>query len=85
MIIDKYEQHPDYINQNKLIPILRNQKMNAYLKEITAVCEIEKELTFQIDRYTFATIVTLKKAIPVEIKILINKTYKIQSVIANAS
>ena len=38
---------------------LSDQKMNAYLKEIAGVCEIEKELTFHIAPQTFATIVTL--------------------------
>jgi len=40
--------------------------MNAYLKEIAAVCEIEKELTFHIARQTFATTVTLTKGVPIE-------------------
>ena len=34
MIIDKYENHPQSNNEDKLLPILSNQKMNAYLKEI---------------------------------------------------
>lgn len=66
MIIDKYENHPQSNNQEKLLPILSNQKMNAYLKEIAAVCEIEKELTFHIARYTFATTVTLTNGVPIE-------------------
>jgi site-specific recombinase XerD len=40
--------------------------MNAYLKEITAVCEIKKELTFHIARHTFATIITLTNGVPIE-------------------
>ena len=66
MIIDKYENHPQCINENKLLPILSNQKMNAYLKEIAGVCEIEKELTFHIARHTFATTVTLTNGVPIE-------------------
>ena len=66
MIIDKYEDHPECINQNKLLPILSNQKMNAYLKEIATVCEIDKELTFHIARHTFATTVTLTNGVPIE-------------------
>ncbi len=45
MIIDKYANHPKSNNEDRLLPILTNQKMNAYLKEIAGVCEIEKELT----------------------------------------
>ena len=66
MIIDKYENHPLCHNENKLLPILSNQKMNAYLKEIASVCEIEKELTFHIARHTFATTVTLTNGVPIE-------------------
>jgi site-specific recombinase XerD len=66
MIIDKYENHPQAVNQNKLLPILSNQKMNAYLKEIAGVCKIDKELTFHIARHTFATTVTLTNGVPIE-------------------
>ena len=66
MIIDKYEDHPQAVNQNKLLPILSNQKMNAYLKEIAGVCKIDKELTFHIARHTFATTVTLTNGVPIE-------------------
>lgn len=66
MIIDKYENHPQSNNKEKLVPILNNQKMNAYLKEIAGVCEIEKELTFHIARHTFATTVTLTNGVPIE-------------------
>jgi site-specific recombinase XerD len=66
MIIDKYENHPQSNNQEVLLPILSNQKMNAYLKEIAAICEIEKELTFHIARHTFATTVTLTNGVPIE-------------------
>jgi site-specific recombinase XerD len=66
MIIDKYENHPQSTNDDRLLPILSNQKMNAYLKEIAAICEIEKELTFHIARHTFATTVTLTNGVPIE-------------------
>ena len=66
MIIDKYKNHTQCNNEDKLLPILSNQKMNAYLKEIAGVCEIEKELTFHIARHTFATTVTLTNGVPIE-------------------
>jgi site-specific recombinase XerD len=66
MIIDKYENHPQAINENRLLPIFSNQKMNAYLKEIATVCKIDKELTFHIARHTFATTVTLTNGVPIE-------------------
>jgi site-specific recombinase XerD len=66
MIIDKYADHPKSNNEDRLLPILTNQKMNAYLKEIAGVCEIEKELTFHIARHTFATTITLTNGVPIE-------------------
>jgi site-specific recombinase XerD len=66
VIIEKYKEHPICIVKNKLLPILSNQKMNAYLKEIATLCNINKELTFHIARHTFATTVTLSNGIPIE-------------------
>ena len=66
MIIDKYDEHPECCNQDKLLPILSNQKINAYLKEIAGVCGIDKELTFHIARHTFANTVTLTNGVPIE-------------------
>jgi len=42
------------------------QKMNAYLKEVGDLCEIDKELTFHLARHTFATTVTLSNGVPIE-------------------
>ena len=65
-IINKYAEHPVCKNENRLLPILSNQKMNAYIKEIADVCEINKDLTFHIARHTFATTVTLSNGVPLE-------------------
>lgn len=65
-IILKYEDHPECVNLNVLFPVLSNQKMNSYLKEIANVCGINKELTFHIARHTFATTVTLSNGVPIE-------------------
>lgn len=65
-IINKYQNHPVCKNENRLLPILSNQKMNAYLKEIADVCSIKKDLTFHIARHTFATTVTLSNGVPLE-------------------
>ena len=66
MIIDKYSENPVCLNSGSILPILSNQKMNAYLKEIADVCGINKELTFHIARHTFATTVTLSNGVPIE-------------------
>jgi len=49
-----------------LLPVISNQKMNSYLKEIADLCGIYKELTFHIARHTFATTVTLSNGVPIE-------------------
>lgn len=51
---------------NKVLPVLSNQKMNAYLKEIAAIVGIEKDLTTHIARHTFATTVTLANHVSIE-------------------
>ena len=65
-IINKYAEHPVCKNEKRLLPILSNQKMNAYLKEIADVCGIKKDLTFHIARHTFATTITLSNGVPLE-------------------
>jgi integrase len=65
-LIQKYAAHPQCLNENKLLPVLSNQKMNSYLKEIADVCGIQKDLTFHIARHTFATTVTLTNGVPIE-------------------
>jgi site-specific recombinase XerD len=65
-ILKKYEDHPRCINQNLLMPVLSNQKMNDYLKQIADLCGINKVLTFHIARHTFATTITLSNGVPIE-------------------
>ncbi len=65
-ILEKYSHHPDVLNSQLLLPVLSNQKMNAYLKEIADVCGITKNLTFHLARHTFATTVTLTNGVPIE-------------------
>lgn len=65
-ILNKYSNHPKCFNENRLLPILSNQKMNEYLKEISALCELEIDLTFHTVRHTFATTVTLNNGVPLE-------------------
>lgn len=62
MIINKYKGKT---KDGKLLPILSNQKMNAYLKEIADLCGIRKRLTYHLARHTFATMM-LSKGVPVE-------------------
>lgn len=51
---------------NQVLPVISNQRLNSYLKEIADLCGIEKNLTFHLARHTFATTVTLAKGVPLE-------------------
>ena len=63
MILKKYKgKLPD----GKILPVISNQKLNAYLKEIADICGIKKNLTFHLARHTFATTTTLSKGVPIE-------------------
>ena len=65
-LMEKYKGHPECLESNHLLPVLSNQKMNAYLKEIADVCGISKTLTYHIARHTFATTITLSNGVPIE-------------------
>ncbi|MBD1421021.1 site-specific integrase [Sphingobacterium chuzhouense] len=66
IILERYQDHPVCVNKGLLLPVLTNQKMNSYLKEIADICGIAKTLTFHIARHTFATTVTLSNGVPIE-------------------
>jgi site-specific recombinase XerD len=65
-ILDKYKNNPVANSANKLLPVLSNQKMNAYLKEIATICKIEKNFSTHLARHTFATTVTLTNGVSLE-------------------
>lgn len=77
-IIDSYKDHPLCNNQRKLLPVMSNQKMNEYLKEIAGRCDINKKMSFHTARHTFATTVTLTNGVPIETvsKMLGHKTLR---------
>jgi site-specific recombinase XerD len=51
-LIDKYRNHPDCVRKGVLLPVISNQKMNAYLKEIADLCGINKKLCTHTARHT---------------------------------
>lgn len=54
-ILEKYKDNPCCRAKGVLLPVLSNQKMNAYLKELADICGIDKTLTTHTARHTFAT------------------------------
>jgi site-specific recombinase XerD len=65
-IIEKYKDHPKVCNSGKLLPVLSNQKVNSYLKEIADACGFQKNITFHVARHTFATTITMGNGVPIE-------------------
>ena len=65
-ILEKYQAYSKTSDTDLLLPVISNQKTNAFLKEIAILCKIEKNLTFHLARHTFATTVTLANGIPIE-------------------
>ena len=61
-ILQKYDgKLPD----GKILPIISNQKMNDYLKEIATVCGINKKITYHVARHSFATL-SISYGVPIE-------------------
>jgi site-specific recombinase XerD len=83
-VMEIYKNHPQCKNEDSLLPIPSNTKLNAYLKEVADLCEIKKTLTFHIARHTFATTVTLNNGVPIETvsKMLGHKSIKITQIYA---
>ncbi len=65
-LIEKYRNDPRALNNGTVFPVISNQRMNGYLKEIADLCGITKTLTYHIARHTFATTVTLSNGVPIE-------------------
>ena len=64
-ILDKYKDVAECTG--KLLPVLCNQRMNSYLKEIADVCGIHKNLSTHTARHTFACTVALGQGISKEV------------------
>ncbi|WP_199117766.1 site-specific integrase [Pedobacter sp. ASV28] len=65
-LMDKYKGDPRSVNKGTVFPVISNQRMNGYLKEIADICGIRKKLTFHTARHTFATTITLSNGVPIE-------------------
>ena len=65
-ILRKYEDNAECIKKGVLLPVISNQRMNAYLKEIADLCGITKRLTTHIARHTAATVVFLANDVSME-------------------
>ena len=65
-ILKKYKGNLRASVSNTIFPVISNQKVNSYLKEIADLCGIKRNITFHLARHTFATTVTLSNGVPIE-------------------
>lgn len=65
-LIEKYAKHPTVIETGVVLPVITNQKMNAYLKEIADLAKIKKLLTTHVARHTFASM-SLSNNVSIEV------------------
>jgi integrase/recombinase XerD len=67
-ILDKYKDHPVCIAEGKCFPIISNQKMNLYLKEVATLLGIKANAKFKCHtgRKTFATTIAMNNDLPIE-------------------
>ena len=65
-ILGKYKDNAECIKKGVLLPVISNQRMNAYLKEIADLCGIAKRLTTHVARHTAATVVFLANDVSME-------------------
>ncbi|WP_255505137.1 tyrosine-type recombinase/integrase [Algoriphagus sp. Y33] len=65
-LVEKYRNHTQCQDGTHVLPVLSNQKMNSYLKEIADVCEINKPPIFHIARRTVETTIPLANGVPIE-------------------
>jgi len=83
-ILKRYEEFSEALLKGRVLPVLSNQKLNSYLKEIADICSINKNLSMHIARHTFATTVALSNGVPIETvsKLLGHKDLKVTQVYA---
>ena len=65
-LLKKYERDETCRARGKLLPVPSNAKMNAYLKEIAAICNIDKILTTHVARHTFACL-AVEYGMPIDV------------------
>ncbi len=65
-LLRKYEYDTELLIKAKLLPVPSNQKMNSYLKELSVICNIDKNLTTHCARHTFACL-AIEYGMPIDI------------------
>lgn len=59
ILLTNNSTHPITQVTETLFPVITNEKLNAYLKEVASFLGIKKNLTFHMVRHTFTTTITI--------------------------
>lgn len=65
-LLNKYENDTNCRIRGRMLPIPSNTKMNAYLKEIAVICNIDKNLSTHCARHTFACL-AVEYGMPIDV------------------
>ena len=65
-LLEKYKDDPELKAKGQLLPVPSNQRMNAYLKELAVICNIDKTLTTHCARHTFACL-AVEYGMPIDV------------------
>lgn len=65
-LLQKYAHDPNCRQRGKMLPVPSNSKMNAYLKELAGICNIDKTLTTHVARHTFACL-AVEYGMPIDV------------------
>lgn len=50
-LIEKYSNHPKVMLGGVVLPVISNQRMNAYLKEVADLAKINRHLTSHVAKH----------------------------------
>jgi site-specific recombinase XerD len=83
-LIERYKDHPEANTKEILFPVISNQRMNIYLKDVGTLCNIDKKLTVHMARHTFGTYTTTL-GVPIETigQMMGHKSIKTTQIYAN--
>lgn len=65
-IIDKYEDSPERLIQEKLLPKMSNAKLNEYLKRVGEMAGIKQSIHHHMARHTCATTILLENGVSLD-------------------
>jgi len=66
-IIERYKDNFVCMERGTVLPVISNQRMNGYLKEIADLCGIQSTLNTHKARRTFGSTITLNNDVPIHV------------------